>query len=41
MWRKIFTAEQIIFKLRNVDVLVNQGGRTTNACRKMAVAEQT
>ena len=36
MGRKTFTAEQIIFKLREVEVLVGQGESIANACRKIA-----
>ena len=41
MGRKTFTPEQIIFKLREVEVLVGQGESITTACRKIAVTEQT
>jgi len=41
MGRKAFTAEQIIFKLREVEVLVGQGASIAEACRKIAVTEQT
>ena len=41
MGRKTFTAEQIIFKLREVEVLVGQGASIVEACRKIAVTEQT
>ena len=41
MGRKTFTPEQIIFKLREVDVLVNQGESVAMACRSIAVTEQT
>ena len=41
MGRKNFTAEQIIFKLREVEVLVGQGESIAMACRKIAVTEQT
>jgi len=41
MGRKTFTSEQIIFKLREVEVLVNQGSSIAEACRKIAVTEQT
>ena len=41
MGRKTFTAEQIIFKLREVEVQVNQGMSIAEACRKIAVTEQT
>lgn len=38
MGRKAFTPEQIIFKLREVEVLVAQGESIAIACRKIAVA---
>ena len=41
MGRKTFTAEEIIFKLREVEVLVGQGASIAEACRKIAVTEQT
>jgi transposase-like protein len=41
MGRKTFTAEQIIFKLREVEVLIGQGTSIAEACRKIAVTEQT
>lgn len=41
MGKKIFTAEQIIFKLREVEVLVGQGTSIAEACRKIAITEQT
>ena len=41
MGRKTFTAEQIIFKLREVEVMVGQGVSIADACRKIAVTEQT
>jgi len=41
MGRKTFTAEQIIFKLREVEVQVNQGMSIAEACRTIAVTEQT
>ena len=41
MGRKTFTPEQIIFKLREVEVLVGQGESVATACRKIAVTEQT
>lgn len=41
MGRKTFTPEQIIFKLREVEVLVGQGESIAMACRKIAVTEQT
>ena len=39
MGRKTFAAEQIIFKLREVEVLVGQGTSIAEACRKIAVTE--
>jgi transposase-like protein len=41
MGRKRFSAEQIIYKLREVEVLVNAGTSIVEACRKIAVTEQT
>ena len=41
MGRKTFTPEQIIFKLREVEILVGQGESIAVACRKIAVTEQT
>jgi transposase-like protein len=41
MGKKVFTAEQIIFKLREVEVLVGQGSSITEACRKIAITDQT
>ena len=41
MAKKTFTPEQIIFKLREVEVLVGQGETVASACRSIAVAEQT
>jgi len=41
MGRKTFTAEQIIFKLREVEVQVHQGTSIAEACRKIAITEQT
>jgi transposase-like protein len=41
MGRKTFTAEQIIFKLREVEVMVGQGASIVEACRRIAVTEQT
>ena len=40
MGRKVFTLEQIIFKLREVEVLVGQGESIALACRKIAVIVQ-
>ena len=41
MGRKIFAPEQIILKLREVEILVGQGESIAVACRKIAVTEQT
>ena len=41
MGRKTFTPEQIIFKLREVEILVGQGESISVACRQIAVTEQT
>lgn len=41
MGKRIFTAEQIIFKLREVEVFVGQGGSIAEACRKIAITENT
>lgn len=41
MAKKTFTPEQIIFKLREVEVLVGQGETVASACRSIAVTEQT
>jgi transposase-like protein len=39
--RKAFTAEQIINKLREVELLLNQGAKVPEACRKIGVTDQT
>ena len=36
-----FTPEQIIAKLREVDVLVGRGAAAVEACRQIGIAEQT
>lgn len=41
MGRQRFTPEQIIAKLREVDVIVGRGGTTDEACRQIGIAEQT
>ena len=41
MARRIFKAEQIINKLREVEVLVSQGATVGEASRKIGVTEQT
>jgi putative transposase len=39
--RKIFTAEQVIMKLREAEVLVGQGKSIKEACRVLEISEQT
>ena len=41
MARKSHTAEQIINKLREVEIQLNQGATVGEACRKIGVTEQT
>ncbi len=41
MVRKTFTPEQIINKLREVEVLISQGVTATEAGRKAGITEQT
>ena len=41
MARKSYTAEQIINKLREAEVLLNQGASVGEACRKIGITEQT
>ena len=46
LWRKEipkkrFSPEQIILKLREVKILVGLGESIANACKKIAVTEQT
>jgi len=41
MPRKGFTPEQIIFKLRQAEVLINQGESIASVCKKIAVTDQT
>jgi transposase-like protein len=41
MGRRTFTAEQIIGKLREAEVLLSQGSSVDEACRKLGVTEQT
>ena len=41
MGRRTFTAEQIIGKLREAEVLLSQGSSVGEACRKLGVTEQT
>ena len=39
--RKIFSAEQIIMKLREAEVLLGQGKRVKEVCRVLEISEQT
>ena len=41
MGRKTYTAEQIINKLREVEVLLSQGSSVGEASKKIGVTEQT
>jgi transposase-like protein len=41
MARKRFTSEQIITKLREAEVLLNQGSTAIEVARKLGIAEQT
>ena len=41
MVRKTYTPEQIINKLREVEILISQGATSVEASRKIGVAEQT
>ena len=41
MGRKAYTAEQIINKLREVEILISQGTSISEASRKIEVTEQT
>ena len=41
MVRKSYTAEQIIGKLREAEILLNQGATIGEASRKIGVTEQT
>ena len=41
MAKKSFTPEQIIFKLREVEVRVGQGETVASVCRSIGVTEQT
>ncbi len=41
MARKVFTAEEIISKLREAEVLLSQGQPLTTICRGLAISEQT
>jgi putative transposase len=39
--RKVFSAEQIIMKLREAEVLLGQGKAVKEACRVLEISEQT
>ena len=39
--RKVFTAEQIIMKLREAEVLLSQKKSVKEACRVLEISEQT
>ncbi len=41
MVKKSHSAEQIINKLREAEILLNQGANDGEACRKIGVTEQT
>ncbi len=41
MGRRTFTAEQIIGKLREAEILLSQGASVGEASRKLGVTEQT
>ena len=41
MPKKTFTPEQIVGKLRQIEVLVSQGQRVPLACKQAGIAEQT
>jgi transposase-like protein len=41
MGRRTHTPEQIINKLREVEVFISQGGSTAEASRKVGITEQT
>ena len=41
MVRKSYTPEQIINKLREVEILLNRGANVGESCRKIRVTEQT
>ena len=41
MVRKTYTAEHIINKLREVEILISQGASISEASRKIGVTEQT
>ena len=41
MVRKTYTPEQIINKLREVEILISQGATSAEASRKIGITEQT
>ena len=41
MGKSSYTSEQIINKLREVEILINQGATTGEASRKVGITEQT
>lgn len=41
MPKKTFTAEQIVGKLRQIEVLVSQGKTVPQACKEAGIVEQT
>ena len=41
MGRKRFTAEHIIHKLREADVLIGQGLKVPEVCRRLGVSDKT
>ena len=41
MVKKSYSPEQIITKLREAEILLNQGATVGEACRKIGVTEQT
>lgn len=41
MGRKKHTAEEIIGKLREAEIVQGQGGKIADACRRIGVTEQT
>ena len=41
MARKRYSVEQIIAKVREAELLVSKGGSVAQACKKIAVTEQT
>lgn len=41
MGRRRHTAEEIIGKLREAEIVLAQGGTTADACRRIGITEQT